>query len=361
MTPPSPLPPNMPKANFVFDIWYFAAISPHVKTGKLIRRVIAGQAITLGRKQDGSIFALRDVCPHRAAPMSSGKIKTVDGEQSVECPYHGWRFGTEDGACKEIPSLCADQDFAVDKVKLRTFPVRETGNLVWVYIASDKRFDGAPDVDPPDIAMASLPARMYDSITLNCNIDHAAIGLMDPAHGPYVHKQWWWRTGKSMYEKTKAFEPRANGFAMVAHSPSSNSLAYKLLGGKPVTEITFLLPGVRTEEIKVGKRTLVSLTIVTPIHENQTEITQVFFTDIWLLKVLTPVLRIAARKFLRQDASMVDLQQMGLRYDPTLLLVDDADAQAKWYHALKKEWAASREQSRAFKNPVKAKALRWRS
>ena len=58
---------------------------------------------------------------------------------------------------------------------------------------------------------------------------------------------------------------------------------------------------------------------------------------------------------------MVDLQQMGLKYDPTLLLIEDADTQAKWYHALKKEWVKSKEEGRAFKNPVKAKVLRWRS
>ena len=80
-----------------------------------------------------------------------------------------------------------------------------------------------------------------------------------------------------------------------------------------------------------------------------------------MIKLLSPILGIYARKFLRQDADMVDLQQMGLKYEPTLLLIDDADTQAKWYHALKKEWAKSKEEGRAFKNPVKAKVLRWRS
>ena len=344
-------------ANFVFDIWYFAGLSSDIAKGKMLRREIAGEPITLGRDESGTVFAMRDICPHRAAPLSKGCIKSG----TVECPYHGWRFDITDGACQEIPALTADQAMETEKIKVRVFPAKEQGQLIWVYIAADKRYAGPPAIEPPQFPFAHRRAIMDDSLTLNCHVDHAVIGLMDPAHGPFVHRQWWWRSERSIHDKAKAFEPRARGFAMAAHTPSSNSFAYKLLGGKPITEITFQLPGIRTEEIKVGTKTLLSFTSVTPIDESRTQIRQIFFTDIGLIKLLSPILGIAARKFLRQDADMVDLQQMGLKYDPTLLLIDDADTQAKWYHAIKKEWAKSRKEKRAFKNPVKAKTLKWRS
>ena len=343
--------------NLVLDIWYFAGLVTDIPKGQMIRREIAGEPICVGRQETGGFFALRDICPHRAAPFSKGCIK--DGR--VECPYHGWQFGIEDGACKEIPALTKDQSLETEKIKVRTYPLRQEGQLLWVYIAADKRFSGAPDIDPPAFPFANRRAVMDDSLTLNCHVDHAVIGLMDPAHGPFVHRQWWWRSEKSMHDKAKAFEPRERGFAMAAHKPSSNSFAYKLLGGKPITEITFELPGIRTENIQVGEKTLLSFTAVTPIDETRTQIRQIFFTDMLIPKLLAPILSIFARKFLRQDADMVDLQQMGLKYDPALLLIDDADTQAKWYHALKKEWAESRKSGRAFNNPVKAKTLKWRS
>ena len=31
---------------------------------------------------------------------------------------------------------------------------------------------------------------------LPCNVDHGIIGLMDPAHGPFVHQAWWWRSAR---------------------------------------------------------------------------------------------------------------------------------------------------------------------
>jgi prophage tail gpP-like protein len=57
----------------------------------------------------------------------------------------------------------------------------------------------------------------------------------------------------------------------------------------------------------------------------------------------------------------VNLQNQGLKYDPTLLWIDDADKQAKWYQQLKREWAASRAEGRPFNNPVEETTLRWKS
>ncbi len=342
---------------FVFDIWYFAGISSDLRAGKLVRRFIAGEPITLGRRRDGSVFALRDICPHRAAPLSAGELK----DDTVECPYHGWRFSVTDGACKEVPAMCADQNFEKEKVKVRTYFVEEKGQLIWIYLPKDKRFSGPPPIAPPDFPFASTRPVIDHQVIFNNHIDQAVLGLIDPAHGPYVHRQWWWRSEKSMHEKAKKFEPREYGFAMAAHSPSSNSFAYKLLGGKPITEITFRLPGVRTEDIKVGAKTLLSFTIVTPIDEERTLIRQLFFTDMTLIKILAPILKRGVVKFLHQDGDIVDLQKLGLAHDPVMLLVDDADTQAKWYYAIKKEWTKSREEKRDFVNPVKPRTLRWRS
>ena len=337
---------------FLRDIWYFAALGRDIAPGKMIGLVIAGEPINLGRDETGKMFGLRDICPHRGVPLSAGCLKSG----TVECPYHGWRFGTEDGLCKEIPALTPGTDVEVEKIKVRTYSVREIGALVWVWLG-----DVEPDIDPPDLPFAKGRAVIDDGVTLNCHQDHAVIGLMDPAHGPYVHSQWWWRSKHSIHEKEKAFEPRRHGFSMMAHSPSSNSFAYKLLGGKPVTEINFELPGIRTEHITVGQKHVLSFTAVTPETHNKTRIRQVFFTDHVLMKTLSPILKFGARAFLRQDAKMVDLQQKGLKFEPRLMLIDDADTQAKWYFSLKREWKTSRSEARAFTNPVKAKTLKWRS
>ena len=342
--------------NFVKDIWYFAGLLSDIQDGGTRAFSLAGEPIVLARESD-NIFALRDICPHRAVPLSAGCVKSG----TVECPYHGWRFGLEDGLCKEIPALPQDSDMEVERIGVRTYPIRQAGPLIWIYLRSDPKDISSPPIEPPEFDLPRARATLDDEVELACHIDHAVIGLMDPAHGPYVHRQWWWRSEKSIHEKAKPFEPRDLGFAMVAHTPSSNSFAYKLLGGKPVTEITFQLPSIRTEEITIGKRKVLSFTALTPLDENKTAIRQLFFTDHPTFRILSPFLGGFARAFLRQDSDMVDLQQKGLKHEPRLMLVEDADTQAKWYYALKNAWAKSNSTGETFTNPVKARILRWRS
>jgi len=347
---------------FLTDIWYFAALSGELKTGKLARHEILGEPVLLGRAPSGEVFALRDICPHRAAPLSAGRFTSEPGgAHSVECPYHGWRFGA-DGACTAIPSLVEDQAMDVGRVRVRRYPVAESQGLVFVWMAGEARRDVEPDQAPPTFpGVVGGPPKLVDRRVFDAHIDHAVVGLMDPAHGPYVHQQWWWRSARSQHEKAKRFEPREAGFAMVRHPPSKNSRAYAVLGGEPLTEITFRLPGLRWEHVTVGKRQVLSLTCLTPVHPSRTRITQIVWSDHPAFVLLKPLIAAGARAFLRQDGDMVNLQNQGLKYDPALLWVDDADRQAKWYQQLKREWFASRRDGRPFVNPVEPVTLRWRS
>lgn len=345
---------------FLTDIWYFVALSGDLKAGKLARHELLSEPVLLGRSPRGELFALRDICPHRAAPLSAGRFHTEpSGATTVECPYHGWRFGA-DGGCAAIPSLVDDQAMEVSRIAVRRYPVAESQGLVFIWVSADGR--GEPTEPPPmfEGVVGGRP-KLVDRMTFAAHIDHAVVGLMDPAHGPYVHQQWWWRSKASQHEKAKRFEPRDQGFAMVRHEPSSNSRAYAILGGEPLTEITFRLPGLRWEHVTVGRRQVLSLTCLTPVNATTTRITQIVWSDHPAFVLLKPLIAWGARAFLRQDGDMVNLQNEGLKYDPGLLWIDDADRQAKWYQQLKREWTASRRDGRAFANPVEAATLRWRS
>ena len=347
---------------FLTDIWYFVALAGDLSPGQLVRHELLGEPVMLGRSKAGSLFALRDICPHRAAPLSAGRFHTeASGVETVECPYHGWRFG-QDGACQAIPSLVDDQAMDVGRIRVRRYPVAESQGLVFIWVGSDPRGDAGPGEPPPQFpGVVGGAPKLVDRMEFEAHIDHAVVGLMDPAHGLYVHQQWWWRTRSSQHEKAKRFEPRDQGFAMVRHEPSKNSRAYAILGGEPLTEITFRIPGLRWEHVTVGERQVLSLTCLTPVNERATRITQIVWSDHWAFGILRPFIKAGARAFLRQDGDMVNLQKQGLKYDPTLMWIDDADRQAKWYQQLKREWTASRREARPFNNPVEPATLRWRS
>ncbi len=49
---------------------------------------------------DGKIFATSELCPHRAGPISEGKITGT----TVECPWHGAKFDICTGAVQGGPA-----------------------------------------------------------------------------------------------------------------------------------------------------------------------------------------------------------------------------------------------------------------
>jgi phenylpropionate dioxygenase-like ring-hydroxylating dioxygenase large terminal subunit len=351
---------------FVLDAWYLACLSPDLKPGRMEGREYLGEPVVIGRTRAGEVYALRDVCPHRAAKLSAGKVRTEapngehGGRDTVECPYHGWRFDT-DGACARIPSLTVDNPCDIAKVRVRKYPTVERQGLVWIWMASDSRLDLAPPPPPVIPGVVGGKPKLVDRLDYDIHIDHAVLGLIDPAHGPFVHQQWWWRTGASQHEKQKAFAPSEAGFTMTRHEPSKNSKAYAILGGEPLTEITFRLPGLRWEHVKVGDRQVLALSAMTPINAGKTRMNQVIWSDHPAFTVLYPVIRAAARTFLRQDGRIVAAQTRGLRDNPPLLWMGDADQQGRWYHQLKREWNAAHRERRPFENPIAATTLRWRT
>jgi hypothetical protein len=140
---------------------------------------------------------------------------------------------------------------------------------------------------------------------------------------------------------------------MLRHAPSSNSTAYKLLGGKMTTEISFRLPGIRIEHVEAGRNALVGLTAVTPTMTETTITRQLMHWTMPWLSALRPF----ARKILRQDRDIVLKQQRSLSHDPTLLLINGADVQAKWYYRLEKADAQSLKGGEPFENPFARDAL----
>ena len=326
-----------PAAEMVFGDWYPALRAEALGKGGTAVTTLLGIPMLLGRKSDGAMFAMRDLCPHRGIPLSAGWF---DGE-TVQCKYHGWRFEPCGGQCQEIPSLTSHDGLEPTKIYANSFPVVERDGYAWVYVppagAGRVTDVGALPAVPelpkfgPRFRSAHLQAE------LPCNVDHGIIGLMDPAHGPFVHRAWWWRSAASIHEKTKRFEPLRDeenngfnaGFRMSAHAPSSNSVPYKLLGN-PVTTIDFVLPNRRYETIvaeKNGKRRwFSSLTTVTPVTASTCRIDVLAAWDIaYYVPFVTPIAKYFGAKFVEQDQQTMIEQARGLRSNPGLMLIDDAE------------------------------------
>ena len=345
---------------FLWDFWYPAMRSDEIYGQRLATAILLEVPLVIGRTSEGKAFAMRDACPHRGIPLSYGHLEG----NKVHCSYHGWQFDACSGRCVEIPSLTSFDKLKVERISATHFPCEERDGYVWVFM-------NAPGTQLPETIPAApeLPkfSKKYKVTRLDCDlpshIDHGIIGLMDPAHGPFVHQSWFWRSKKSIHEKSKQFEPIPNGFRMSKHSPSTNSLPYQLLKkmtGEPVsTTIDFVLPNMRFEEIRSGKLWFSSRATVTPVRQ---DLCRIDFVAAWNLALPVTIFRAFAKVFLRQDQETMIQQSEGLKHNPRLMLIDDADRPAKWYFALKQNLIESRRTGAAMAHPMDGPVtLHWKS
>jgi hypothetical protein len=153
---------------------------------------------------------------------------------------------------------------------------------------------------------------------------------------------------------------------MSAHAPSGNSAPYKLLGvyGQPIeTTIDFMLPNRRTELIRCGEKWFSSLTTVTPVTSSTCRIDVIAAWNVFYhVPFVTPIAKFFGAKFVRQDQVTMIQQAEGLRHNPSLMLIDDADKPAKWYFALKQARLEAGPSAAALKHPMDGPVeLHWRS
>ncbi len=355
----APNPNSGPPAELIFGEWYPALRAGTLRPGKTTTALLLGVPLLVGRKRDKSLFAMRDLCPHRGIPLSAGWF---DGE-TVQCKYHGWKFEPCSGRCTEIPSLTGLDILEPTKIFATSYPCEERDGYAWVYLP-EPGAGRQPTSLPPVPELPKFSARFRSAhltADLPCNVDHGIIGLMDPAHGPFVHQAWWWRSAASIHEKTKHFEPIPQGFRMSSHAPSANSAPYKLLGvyGEPITTtIDFVLPNRRFETIRAGEKWFASLTTVTPVTPSTCRIdVYAAWNVFYRVPFVTPIAKFFGARFVRQDQQTMIEQARGLRFRPALMLIDDADKPAKWYFALKQARLAHSE-AHPLQGPV---TLHWRS
>ncbi|QCK86352.1 aromatic ring-hydroxylating dioxygenase subunit alpha [Phreatobacter aquaticus] len=347
-------------AELIKGLWYVAAPGRDLKPGKTLAKTLVGEPVLMGRSKTGEVFAIRDVCPHRGIPLRYGQF---DGE-TVQCCYHGWRFD-QTGTCVEIPSLREGQQMDLGKIRCGSYPCVERQGMIWIFFprAGETPAEAGYPEPPlmPDFDVATGP-RFHIMLPFHCSMDHAAFGLMDPTHAAYVHTSWWFKKGaKKLRPKEKHFAPSELGWSMVRHELPPQNIAYKILGTPVTTEISYMLPGLRIENIRGSKYQATGLTAITPVNEGETEVHQFFWVSAGWMSAFKPIFEHLMRTFLDQDRVVVIQQREGLIHKPNLMLINDADTQARWWMRVKDTFVKAQADGKPFENPIQPMTLRWRS
>lgn len=172
-------PNRMLEKNYPYNLWWVAAQAEEISRTPLARKLLDTQVV-LFRQQDGQVVALEDRCPHRSAPLSMGRL---EGD-AIQCPYHGFEFGAS-GQCTRIPS----QDHIPKNLCVRSFPIRQVGPLVWIYLGDTDQIAHAPE--PYDASWADDHSRwsvIYGQISLNNNYMLLRENVLDATHFAFLHR-----------------------------------------------------------------------------------------------------------------------------------------------------------------------------
>jgi len=169
------LPVNKPTKVTLFDVDYVVA-----------------------RHDKGGYIALQDLCPHKAAALSEGRI-TSSGY--LQCAYHGWSFDGTNGNCVQIPqaataaaaiaAVTSHQEQTPPQVRracAKAIPLTVHQGMVWLWPGPVQ--DIYPT--PPTIPEIDEPGWTTIKVVRDFpNVDWSLLlsNILDPDHGCFAHTQ----------------------------------------------------------------------------------------------------------------------------------------------------------------------------
>jgi phenylpropionate dioxygenase-like ring-hydroxylating dioxygenase large terminal subunit len=158
--------------------WHPVALSEQV-TRDPQRVVLLGRPVVLFRA-DAGVAAFRDLCIHRGARLSLGKV-TPEGH--LQCPYHGWEYDRS-GRCVRIPA-CAPGTPIPSSAQALSYRTTEAYGLVWICL------------EEPVAPVPPFPRAEYDDPTWhtffafseewNTSAARVLENFADWSHIPFVH------------------------------------------------------------------------------------------------------------------------------------------------------------------------------
>lgn len=130
------------------------------------------------RDSDGRLGLLEELCPHRRASLVYGRNE----ECGLRCLYHGWKMDVGGN----IVAMSSEPDGSplMNKVKHRSYAVKEWGGFVWAWLGDQGNI---PAFDPPAFAPIEKTQVSILKIRIPCNWAQIHEGQIDSAHSSSLH------------------------------------------------------------------------------------------------------------------------------------------------------------------------------
>lgn len=160
---------------------------PALRAGKLeadgapVHVRLFGQDFVAFRASDGRVGFFDEKCPHRGVSL----VLARNEDCALRCIFHGMKFHVS-GQVMEAPTQTVNPQAFTRAMRLKHYPVREAGGLVWVWLGQ-----GEPPV-LPELEFMGLPAQHLNVRLqkLHCNWMQGIEATIDSSHVGILHKNW---------------------------------------------------------------------------------------------------------------------------------------------------------------------------
>lgn len=264
---------NAPMGQMMRRYWVPACLAEEVAEpgGAPVRTQIFGDRLVVFRDSEGRLGVVDERCPHRLASLALGRNE----EGGLRCIYHGWKFGA-DGTCMDMPTEPNEKGFR-ERMKLRSYPVREAGGMVWTYL-------GPPDAQPrfPEYDWMKLPRNQYATVKVGERVNYAQAieGAIDSSHSWFLHQGiiWDWKKRAEISMDTSPkleAEDTSYGFRYAAiRVPTKNPDTEKY-----VRVTIFLVPFTAFIPRPLEKTQTAHIQVFVPVDDERTIFYGVFFSQ----------------------------------------------------------------------------------
>jgi cholesterol 7-dehydrogenase len=159
------IPPVFPNG------WFFVISSAELPIKGVKYVQILGEHLAVFRGEDGVAYILDAYCPHLGANIAvGGQVKG----SCIQCPFHGWRFEGDSGACVEVPYSKGVPEFA----KTKSWNTIEKNNRIYIWYHAE---GAEPDWFPEDLEEVQNGTWRYCGQTvhhINCHIEVGNITVL---------------------------------------------------------------------------------------------------------------------------------------------------------------------------------------
>ncbi len=157
--------------------WYAILESREVKRGRPIGFTRLGEKMVAWRNSGGQVTVMSDLCPHRGAALSAGKLT----DDCIQCPFHGFEFDST-GTCRFIPANGKNSQ-PPKVMQVKTYPTREAHDIIYLW------WGDLREEYPPLPWFENIDGMVYSTIRSHWKNHYARAieNQLDVAHLPFVH------------------------------------------------------------------------------------------------------------------------------------------------------------------------------